>query len=147
VVVLGLGMSFTVAPLTTAVMGSVSDHYSGTASGVNNAVSRIAGVFTNAIFGTLAVLFFSAALQNEIKAVKLNPRQQQAIMAQAADLGNAHAPATIDKGLHTEIEKAYHNSFIATYTAIMRIAAALGFAGALMALIFIRNTHIEKAKS
>ena len=73
-------MSFTVAPLTAAVMGSVSDHLSGTASGVNNAVSRIAGVFTNAIFGTLAVLFFSSALQQHIKPVALNPQQHQAVL-------------------------------------------------------------------
>ncbi len=57
IVGLGLGMSFTVASLTATVMGSVSDHLSGTASGVNNAVTRIAGVFANAIFGALAVLF------------------------------------------------------------------------------------------
>jgi predicted MFS family arabinose efflux permease len=56
ILVLGLGMSFTVAPLTATVMGSVSDQLSGTASGVNNALTRISNVFANAIFGALAVL-------------------------------------------------------------------------------------------
>jgi MFS family permease len=72
IVIFGIGMSFTVAPLTTAVMGSVSDHFSGTASGVNNALTRIANVFANAILGALAVLFLSVALQGELKNVKLN---------------------------------------------------------------------------
>lgn len=67
ILVLGLGMSLTVAPLTSTVMGSVSDHFSGTASGVNNAISRIANVFVNAIFGALAVLLFSAATQQQLK--------------------------------------------------------------------------------
>lgn len=144
VVVLGLGMSFTVAPLTAAVMGSVSDHFSGTASGVNNAVSRIAGVFTNAIFGTLAVLFFSGSLRSEIKSIRLNPQQKQAVLAQAANLGNAHAPALINGDNKVKIENAYRKSFISTYSTIMLIAAGLGFAGALMAFIFIRNTLAKK---
>src|ERR1700751_3832857 len=63
IMVFGLGMSFTVAPLTATVMGAVNDRYSGTASGINNALTRIANVFANAIFGALAVLFFSTTLQ------------------------------------------------------------------------------------
>ena len=64
ILVFGLGISFTVAPLTAAVMDPVDDRYSGTASGINNAISRISNVFANAVFGALAVLFFSGALQD-----------------------------------------------------------------------------------
>jgi len=139
IVVLGLGMSITVAPLTTAVMASVSDHFSGTASGVNNAVSRIAGVFANAVFGTLAVLFFSGALQQQVASIPLSPAQKQAVMAQAPDMGNAHVPKDVAPQNKTVIIKAYHNSFISMYSKIMKISAALGFLGALMAMIFIRR--------
>jgi EmrB/QacA subfamily drug resistance transporter len=139
ILVFGFGMSLTVAPLTAAVMGSVSDHFSGTASGVNNAVSRIAGVFTNAVFGTLAVLFFSGALQHEIAPMHLNAVQQHAVMAQAADMGNAHVPSSVAPRDRTAVEKAFHNSFISMYSMVMKIAAALGFLGALMAVIFIRR--------
>jgi EmrB/QacA subfamily drug resistance transporter len=144
VIVFGLGMSFTVAPLTAAVMGSVSDHFSGTASGVNNAVTRIANVFANAIFGALAVLFFTGALQNQLKTVKLNTKDKQEILAQAANLGNAKTPANVNDANKTTIEKAYHESFIDAYANIMRISAALGFLGALMAVIFIKNKAVKK---
>jgi EmrB/QacA subfamily drug resistance transporter len=144
VIVLGLGMSFTVAPLTTTVMTSVSDQFSGTASGVNNAVSRISGVFANAILGALAVLFFSGALAANIKGLPLDAKGKQAVMAEVANLGNAKAPAGIaatDKGA---VEKAYHTGFIEVYAKIMRISAALGYLGALMAAVFVKHRAVKK---
>ncbi len=146
VIVLGLGMSFTVAPLTTAVMGSVSDQFSGTASGVNNAVSRIANVFAYAIFGALAVLFFSGALADHVKDLPISASEKQAVIAQAADLGNARVPANITGENKIAVEKMYHEGFIAAYSMIMKISAALGFLGALMAFVFIRNTAVKKGK-
>jgi EmrB/QacA subfamily drug resistance transporter len=147
VLVLGLGMSFTVAPLTAAVMESVSDHFSGTASGINNAMTRISGVFANAIFGALAVLFFSGALQQQIKAVPFNAKDKQLIMQQATDLGNAKVPAIITAKDRPIIAKAYHAGFISAYANIMRLSAGLGFLGALMALIFIKNKPVKKVTS
>ena len=137
-------MSFTVAPLTTAVMASVTDQFSGTASGVNNAISRIANVFAYAIFGALAVLFFSGAIADHIKNLPISGNEKQAIMAQGANLGNAKVPANITGENKTAIEKMYHEGFIAAYSMIMKVSAALGFLGALMAFIFIRNTAVKK---
>ncbi|MGY4538212.1 EmrB/QacA subfamily drug resistance transporter [Mucilaginibacter sp. UYNi724] len=144
ILVFGLGMSFTVAPLTAAVMGSVSDHFSGAASGVNNALTRIANVFANAILGALAVLFFSGALQGQLKNAKLNDKQRKVIEQQAVNLGNAKVPYGFEVKDKAAIEKAYKNSFIAAYGNIMRIAAGLGFLGALMAVLFIRNSAVKK---
>jgi len=144
VLVLGFGMSLTVAPLTAAVMGSVSDHFSGTASGINNAMTRISGVFANAIFGALAVVFFSGALQQQLQTIQLNAKDKQTVIAQAADLGNARVPANINAADISAIKKAYHTGFITAYANIMRISAALGYLGALMSLIFIRNNHTNK---
>jgi EmrB/QacA subfamily drug resistance transporter len=62
VVVLGFGMAVTVAPLTTVVMNSVDEDRVGTASGVNNAVARIAGVLAIAVFGIVIVDAFSSRL-------------------------------------------------------------------------------------
>jgi EmrB/QacA subfamily drug resistance transporter len=146
IVIFGLGMSFTVAPLTTAVMGSVSDHFSGTASGVNNALTRIANVFANAILGALAVLFFTGALQGELKNIKLNKRDKQVVIQQSVNLGNAKVPDNFSGRDKAAIEKAYKSSFVTAYGTIMRISAGLGFLGSLMAVLFIRNSAVKKEK-
>lgn len=102
-------------------------------------MTRIANVFANAIFGALAVLFFSGALQQELKTIKLNPQQQEVVIKQANNLGNAKVPGAILPDKRSMIEKAYHQGFINAYGKIMRIAACLGFLGALMALVFIHR--------
>jgi MFS family permease len=144
IIMFGLGMSFTVAPLTATVMGSVSDHFSGVASGVNNAMTRISGVFANAIFGALAVLLFSGVLQDRIKAIPLDAKQKQEVLSQAADLGNAKVPATLAGQNKHNVQKAYRESFISAYGSIMRLSAGLGFLGALMTVFFIRNKVVKK---
>jgi EmrB/QacA subfamily drug resistance transporter len=143
-VILGLGMSMTVAPLTATVMAAVSDQFSGTASGVNNAVSRIASVFANAIFGAMIIVLFSNALLGHLQDIPITQGQKQLVMAQAANLGNAKVPAGIDAVLKETLKEAYHESFIRAYSIIMKIAAGLGFLAALMSFIFIKNSVVKK---
>jgi EmrB/QacA subfamily drug resistance transporter len=145
ILIFGLGISFTVAPLTAAVMGAVSDHFSGTASGINNAMTRIANVFANAIFGALAVLFFSGALQEPLKSIPLTTKEKSAVMAEAANLGNAKVPAQVPAADRVVIEKSYHEGFIDAYAKIMRLSAGLGFLGALMSVFFIKNSAVKRS--
>lgn len=143
ILVFGLGMSLTVAPLTTAVMRSVEDEYSGIASGVNNAMTRISNVFANAIFGALAVLLFTGSLSTKLSSLSLDEKSKQAAIAQAVNLGNAKPPAGISGHNKEVIEAAYHAGFIDTYATVMRLAAALAFLGALMSVLFIKNPSPE----
>ncbi|MDN4473439.1 MFS transporter [Demequina zhanjiangensis] len=53
VLVFGVGLALTVSPLTSAILGAVDPSRSGIASAVNNAVSRIAGLITVALIGTI----------------------------------------------------------------------------------------------
>ena len=61
-ILFGLGMSLVVSPLSTAVMTSVEDRDTGTASGINNAVARVAGLFAVATMGGLGAAIFTATL-------------------------------------------------------------------------------------
>lgn len=143
IVVFGSGMAFTVAPLTATVMGAVSEQYSGTSSGINNALSRIAGVFANAIFGALAVLFFSSSLQKNLQALPLSENVKQEVMLQASELGNAHPPAALNDADKARVTQLYHDSFIDAYGKILRIGGVLALLGGLMAVLFIRNKDVR----
>ena len=127
ILIFGAGMAITVAPLTATVMGSVSNHFSGVASGVNNAITRIANVFANAIFGALAVLLFSAAIKSEVQSMAVPQAQKAAIIAQSVNLGNAAVPATIDAAEKVRVVQVYHNGFISVYSVVLKLSAALAF--------------------
>jgi EmrB/QacA subfamily drug resistance transporter len=144
IVLFGLGMSFTVAPLTATVMGSVSNHLSGTASGINNAMTRIANVFANAVFGALAVFFFSGGVKDQINHLPLTEKERIAVVAEAVNLGNAKAPAGMNTTEKTLIEKSYRVSFIDVFSKMMRLAAGLCLLGVLISFPLIKNSTGKK---
>ena len=66
VLLFGLGLSMTVAPLTNTVLGSVPQHNAGVASGANNAISRVAGLLAIAAVGAVVAAQFGSALDDEL---------------------------------------------------------------------------------
>jgi EmrB/QacA subfamily drug resistance transporter len=150
IVVFGLGLALTVAPLTATVMGAVSSQFPGVASGVNNALSRVAGVFANAVFGALAVVLFAGAVGRKVDGMGLDARDRQEVMAETAKLGDAKVPEAVkawasgaDGGVTAQVEAAYRQGFIEVYQVILRITAGLAFAGALMVIFFVKTTRVE----
>lgn len=79
-VVLGFGMSLTVAPLTTTVMSSVAREHSGVASGVNNAVSETAGLLMVAVMGIAMASAFDPSLQGGLEGTTLGPAARTAFL-------------------------------------------------------------------
>lgn len=143
IAVLGFGMSITVAPLTATVMTSVSDQFTGIASGVNNAMTRISGLMANAVFGALAILFFATSLQHQLERTAFDDSSKAMVLKQASNLGNAATPPVLAKE-EKQIRKIYHEGFIAAYAKIMRICAGLSFFAAVMTMIFIKNRKIKR---
>src|SRR5437773_4073763 len=137
IVVLGIGMAVSVAPLTTTVMNSVTQNRVGIASGVNNAVARGAGLLAIAVLGIAMLHAFNNALEQRLSAWKLPPSARQSLQAQRSKLAAASLPEGMSQPTQQMIGLAIAESFVQAFRLIMAIGATLAVAGALIALIFI----------
>jgi EmrB/QacA subfamily drug resistance transporter len=70
--VFGVGLSATVAPLTATVLDSVDEHRVGVASGVNNGVSRVAGLLAIAVLGAVISASFGGKLDDQLGSASLS---------------------------------------------------------------------------
>lgn len=79
ILVFGLGLSATVAPLTATVLDSVEERHVGIASGVNNGVSRVAGLLAIAVLGAVISAYFGSTLDNNLGDRPLGPRAEHIV--------------------------------------------------------------------
>jgi EmrB/QacA subfamily drug resistance transporter len=79
IVVFGLGLSATVAPLTATVLDSVEERHVGIASGVNNGISRVAGLLAIAVLGAVISAGFGSTLDSNLGGRPLGPRAARAV--------------------------------------------------------------------
>jgi hypothetical protein len=150
-VVLGFGMSFVIAPLTTTALNSVEGKHSGLASGVNNAVSRSAGLLAIPIFGIFVFLAFSTALDAQTMDLDLSSQARQQLESEKADLGAAEVPDGVSGQTAASVERAVAESFVAGFRVAMVAAAILALASAAASALIIegkgsaRRTELETA--
>jgi len=135
--VLGFGMAITVAPLTTVVMSSVGRDWAGTASGINNAVARIAGVLAIAVLGMVMVHAFASRLNNTLVRLMLPPGIQQLVQAEEIKLAGLQVPAGLDPGTTGAIQESIREAFVFGFRTIMLICAGLSLASATVAWLMI----------
>ena len=145
VVVVGLGMAVTVAPLTTTVMDSVSEEQAGTASGINNAVSRTAGLLAIAVFGVVMLQAFRFDLSSRLNGLNADEQVKSSILEQSMKLAGLEAPSGSDPSFQALLKQTVAWSFVSGFRLIMFISAALALASALSAWLLIGRSSRANA--
>jgi EmrB/QacA subfamily drug resistance transporter len=138
-VVLGIGMAISVAPLTTTVMGSVDTQHVGTASGVNNAVSRTAGLLAIAVLGIVILSVFSSSLLSHLALLQIPLETHTIIVAQQNKLVGIDIPAGLSSSTYAAIQQAISESFVSGFRVVMLIASGLALLSSLCSLLLIEG--------
>jgi EmrB/QacA subfamily drug resistance transporter len=133
VCVLGLGMTVTISPLTTTVMNALGESLAGTASGVNNAVSRAAGLLAIAALGAVLANVFEARLHDALSHAALPAGVGDAVFAQRHQLAAIAAPASAASAVQAQVHAIVGGAFVAGFRAVMLAGAGLALASALSA--------------
>jgi EmrB/QacA subfamily drug resistance transporter len=131
--VLGLGMAITVAPLTTVLMNSVDQQHAGSASGINNAVARVAGVLAIAVFGTVMMKVFDSHLERRLRNFMLPPNIVQDIRSREVELAGLQPPQGLDANTVAAIRRAISEGFVSGFRVVLLCCAGLSIGSAVVA--------------
>jgi EmrB/QacA subfamily drug resistance transporter len=142
-VVLGFGLAVSVAPLTTLVMGSVEQNRAGTASGINNAVARVAGLLSIAVLGVAVVTSFSFHLNRSLLNLAIPASTVHDLRANEIKLAALEVPATLDSDTAAAIRVSIERAFIFGFRFIMLICAGLSLASAAVAWRMIAMPNLD----
>lgn len=132
--VLGFGMAVSVAPLTTVVMSSVEQDRAGTASGINNAVARVAGVLAIAVFGIVMTWAFNHRLQSSLEKLNLPSDIVHSIQSNSIKLAGIEVPSSLDPQTAATVQTSIFESFNFGFRIVMLICAALAIASGLQSV-------------
>ncbi len=137
VVALGLGLAVTVAPLTTVVMSAMSEDEAGVASGINNALSRTAGLLAVAVFGLILYGVFNHSLDRGLRRLSLPLAELQHVNEERPRLA---AIETDD----AQVKEAVAEAFLSGYRTILSVAAGLSIASAITAAFVLDPSSNER---
>jgi MFS family permease len=132
-VVLGLGMAVSVAPLTTVVMGAVEQGHVGTASGINNAVARIAGLLAIAILGMVMVGAFRHYMNQRLMKLPVPVDAVHNFQSNEIKLAAVDVPPSIDSSTAATLRISIERAFVFGFRLIMLVCAGLSAASSAFA--------------
>jgi hypothetical protein len=132
-VVLGIGMGISIAPLTTVVMSSVGQDRAGAASGINNAVARVAGVLAVAVLGIVMVKLFSLSLNRSLVGELIPSAALQYVQSNEIKLAGIDLPSGLGADATAVIRESIRHAFVFGFRGVMLICAGLSVCSAAVA--------------
>ncbi|MBD2774190.1 MFS transporter [Iningainema tapete] len=139
ILVLGLGMAISVAPLTTTVMNTVKQRQAGIASGINNAVARTAGLLGIAVLNIFVFNTFNRSLDQRLTRLNIPTEVQKLLDNQRIKLAGAEVPSSVSAEVSTQLKQAIALAFVDSFRLVMFIAFGLALASAMIAALMIAN--------
>lgn len=134
----GIGLGLLVVPLTVIAMGSLPQHYSGVASGFNNAVSRVAQMLSIAVLGVMMTRLFSQSVLAQAATLGLPPEAMATLAANTRNLGATAVPSTLPPQTAVALHHIIQTAFIDGFRLVMLLAALCALTGLLLGLLLIR---------
>jgi EmrB/QacA subfamily drug resistance transporter len=146
VLVFGLGLSMTVAPLTATVLAGAPAHHSGIASGVNNAVARVAGLLAVAVVGAVCAAQFVNTIDTKLPVSAMSPQTQRAItvMKKRTLVTNASEAAAPERD---RVHRALQDASVKAFHLGIGIAGLLAIAGGLVSLAGLEGAHRRRVRA
>ena len=133
--IFSIGLACTVAPLTATVLSDADESNAGIASGINNAIARVAGLLAIAAVGAVISAQFSTALSQHLGNRQLSPRARAAVAQARTQTLARVAPATAGP----QVSLAVQSASVQAFHFGVGISATLVALGGLLGLAGIRN--------
>ena len=137
ILVMSLGMVTSVAPLTTTVMGAVEERHAGIASGINNAVSRTAGLISIAVFGVVMTGVFAGTFSARLASLEIPVETRAELEAQTSRLASISIPEQVMGETKLAVKRAVEESFVRGFRVVMLLAGGLALTSAMFAWVLI----------
>jgi EmrB/QacA subfamily drug resistance transporter len=141
--VFGLGLSATVAPLTAAVLGGVEAEHAGIASGINNAIARIATLLAVAVIGVFVSSQFTSTLHDRVAVDRLSPAARAAVQRADTRPLSAAVPPTVAGAERAELRRALSQASLEAFRVAIAVAAALLALAGVISLLGVRDPRRE----
>jgi EmrB/QacA subfamily drug resistance transporter len=138
-IVFGLGLSMTVAPLTSTVLAAVDEKHSGVASGVNNAIARIAGLLAIAVLGAVVASRFGSVVDEKVGDRPLPPQARSAVeQAKARSLSTSEADR-VPPAQRATVRGALEDASVSAFRLGLELGGGLVVLGGVVSLVGIVN--------
>lgn len=145
VLMLGIGATFFIAPLTTTVFDSSDPALSGMASGINNAVARSAGLVAIAVFGIVFAAVFNGGFEGRLQQANISATTRTLANAERAKFAGGTVPADVPAADRPAVAAAVRNGFLAGFRGVEYVSAAVCFFAAVVAWLALPQFGGAKA--
>jgi EmrB/QacA subfamily drug resistance transporter len=137
--VFGLGLAMTVAPLTATVLADADESNAGIASGVNNAIARVAGLVAIAAVGAVVAASFESRLEDEVGAQANRPEVARALEQAKEQPLAIVEPEGVPDDVAASVREGAEDASVAAFRVGVGISTALVALGGILGLVGIRN--------